>query len=334
MRNTADTLIRQWNMLRSIPRSPARSSTADIRNHLLSQGFDASTRTVQRDLDTLSATFAYTSENHGKALYWYWPKETKSLDLPGMDLPTALTFQLAERHLNNLLPPQAMELLSPWFGRADELLAATNESAYGGWQRKVAVISQGPKLQSPQVNADAQDAVYNGLLHSRKLTIDYRPRYKPATQYTVSPLGIVLRSGVTYLVCSMGKDEYRIHLALHRMDAVVELDEGFKYPEEFDLNRYVSEKLAFSLHVSDKPIKLKIHMDTGIAQHVIERPLSDDQQSKVVDQDLAEITATVQNTAELRWWLLGFGDQVKVVAPKKLTAAIKEILSNTLRLYS
>lgn len=333
MRNTADTLIRQWNMLRSIPRHPTMSSTADIRNHLLSQGFDASTRTVQRDLDTLSATFAYTSENHGKALYWYWPKETKSLDLPGMDLPTALTFQLAERHLNDLLPPQAMELLSPWFGRADELLATTNESAYGNWQRKVAVISQGLKLQSPQVNADAQDAVYNGLLHSRKLTIDYRPRYKPATQYTVSPLGIVLRSGVTYLVCSMGKDEYRIHLALHRMDAVIELDETFKYPDGFELNRYVSEKLAFSLHVTDKPIKLKIHMDTGIAQHVIERPLSDDQRSKRIDDNLTEIRAFVKDTSELRWWLLGFGNQVEVIQPKALRDELISMVRATLKIY-
>jgi predicted DNA-binding transcriptional regulator YafY len=36
------------------------------------------------------------------------------------------------------------------------------------------------------------------------------------------------------------------------------------------------------------------------------------------------LSASVRETAELTWWLLGFGDQVEVVAPKRLRASLAE----------
>ena len=46
----SDTLLRQWTMLRHIPRHPRRISVHDLRAHLAEQGYTTTERTIQRDL--------------------------------------------------------------------------------------------------------------------------------------------------------------------------------------------------------------------------------------------------------------------------------------------
>jgi predicted DNA-binding transcriptional regulator YafY len=45
------------------------------------------------------------------------------------------------------------------------------------------------------------------------------------------------------------------------------------------------------------------------------------------------VTATVANTPQLEWWLLGFGDAVEVVRPAVLRNRIKEMVSKLALIY-
>jgi predicted DNA-binding transcriptional regulator YafY len=49
-----DTLLRQWQMLRMIPRHPAKIAASQLCERLCGDGFDVSKRTVERDLQSLS----------------------------------------------------------------------------------------------------------------------------------------------------------------------------------------------------------------------------------------------------------------------------------------
>lgn len=60
----SDTLLRQWNILRLIPRQPGKISTREIKNKLQSQGFDVHIRTIQRDLEKLSAIWGLVCDEH------------------------------------------------------------------------------------------------------------------------------------------------------------------------------------------------------------------------------------------------------------------------------
>ena len=51
---------------------------------------------------------------------------------------------------------------------------------------------------------------------------------------------------------------------------------------------------------------------------LLDSPLSVDQVLTALDDERVLVRATVDNTAELRWWLLGFGDFVEVLAPADL----------------
>jgi predicted DNA-binding transcriptional regulator YafY len=45
------------------------------------------------------------------------------------------------------------------------------------------------------------------------------------------------------------------------------------------------------------------------------------------------VEATVQDTQQLRWWLLGFGDQVEVVEPGELRNEFLQVAKGMIGLY-
>jgi len=45
------------------------------------------------------------------------------------------------------------------------------------------------------------------------------------------------------------------------------------------------------------------------------------------------LEATVLDTTELRWWLLGFGSAVEVLEPKDLRAEFRGIAAEMVKLY-
>ena len=70
-KDNKDTLLRQWVMLRHIPRGPRRIDTATLRKHLLAAGFDITLRSIQRDLVNLSTILPLAADN-AKPQGWYW----------------------------------------------------------------------------------------------------------------------------------------------------------------------------------------------------------------------------------------------------------------------
>jgi hypothetical protein len=57
-------------------------------------------------------------------------------------------------------------------------------------------------------------------------------------------------------------------------------------------------------------ITLKAKFTRAAAVHLYETPLSEDQTITSIDADHVLVTATVRQTAQLEWWLRGFGDSI------------------------
>jgi len=93
-------------------------------------------------------------------------------------------------------------------------------------------------------------------------------------------------------------------------------------PEGFNLECCIQEG-EFSYPVG-APIRLKAVFSHGAAYHLHDMPLSADQVLTELDHERVLLRATVENTAELRWWLLGFGELVEVLAPADLRGEFRE----------
>ncbi len=308
-----NTIVRQIEILKYLPRHPRRIAVTDIRAKLNNAGHDVTVRTIQRDLIALSGAFAIIGDEQ-KPQGWSWKGDP--LQIPALDPQGALMLKLVQMFLAPMMPKTAMSALDPHFQAAGGILKASPKLEK--WADKVRVLPRGLALLPPKIESEVQNVVYEALLLEQQVLVHYRRKGDTEIkENTANPLGIVIRDQVIYLICTLWQYEDVLQFAMHRIVDAKIMNKRAHVPKGFDIDSYIRSG-EFGYPVRDRPIRLKLLMDKGAAQHLYETSLSSDQVLTAKDDGCVLLEATVQDTSELRWWLLGFGDAVEVLKPKKL----------------
>ena len=318
MRKAVDTVFRYLAILQCIPAHPARKTTTRILAELRAKDpeFNVSARSMQRSLEQLSARFPITCETVGRTNHWYWIDSHAMTQLPAMTEHTAFALRLANEYLRPLMPPATLRLLDGYFKHANRLLKG---SALGRWANRARIVARGPALTPPPVREDVQRAAYDALLNSRRLEISYRSRSQGRPQQlSLNPLGLVFRETVAYLVATAWDYDDVRHYALHRMSKPRLLNEPARTPPGFRLASHIHDELRFSYPLAREKIALRVAVAQEVAAHLAERRLSGDQRITLHADGRVLVEASVADTQELRWWLLGFGSAVEVLSPASL----------------
>ena len=114
-----------------------------------------------------------------------------------MDPATALTFTLAQKHLERMFPRGAMAVLEPYFNAANERLRQTTESCLSHWPDKVRVVSRNLPMLYPEIPENIRDTVYTAVLEERRFDATYRTLGGTVKEYDINPLGIAFVEGLT-----------------------------------------------------------------------------------------------------------------------------------------
>ena len=128
----------------------------------------------------------------------------------------------------------------------------------------------------------------------------------------------MVRAGVVYLVATSWDYEDIRHYVLHRMSSPELLDDPVTTPHGFRLAAHIREDQRFSYPLTTDKLQLKALFEAETAVHLTECRLSTDHRATEQPDGRVLIEATVADTADLRWWLLGFGGEVDVLAPESL----------------
>lgn len=312
---------RHLTMLGLIPRAPRKISAPELCTKLDEHGFAVDLRSVQRDLNNLSHKFALCSD-HKKPAGWSYAAGARPPVTPALDRSDSLTLYMVERYLSPMLPRALLRDLQPRFEEARHILG--HDHAEGGWSKRVATISSGPPLLAPDVANDVLQAVHESLLKRVQLEVDYRAagasRWKSVV---LNPLGLVNRDGVFYLVATAwGYNEPR-QWALHRVRNPKRRQDAAREPDGFDLGRYIKDERGFDWPIG-KRIRVRLRLRPDVAPFLEERPLSTDQKLLRSKDGGVNLTATVQDSMQLRWWMLGYGAGIEVRGPKALRTWMKE----------
>ena len=315
-----DTSLRLLTLLKLVPRRSPGITCRTLQERLKDRDFDVSLRTIQRDLDKLSGPFTLISDE-GHPAHWSWLPGSPDQSLPGHDPFSAMTWRLVEDHLQPLLPRTLREEIEPQFRAARQFLDQSGSQRLNRWQERVRLLPRGMPLQPPEVDPGIMDAVYGALLEGSQLEVSYQSRTADHPRdLTINPVGLVVRDSIHYLLATVEPYSDVIQMVLHRMASARIADEPAREPEKFDLDRYISEG-GFE-YASGPPIRLVARFHDGAGHHLMESPLSDDQSAKDLGDGCVEIGATVRESDQLHWWLLGFGNRVEVIAPKALRESI------------
>ena len=327
-----DTLMRHWRMLREIPRFPRRISTAELKGRLDAAGHETTLRTIQRDLVKLSAVLPLLADD-SKPQGWSWQADAAQLDLPTLEPQAALVFHLAERYLQPLLPASTLGYLSPWFRTASGVLD-NQGNGLSAWRKKVRVLAPGQPQKPPVIDSEVQATVTQALLLHQRVAVTYRPRGAVEDkEYEASPLGLVVRDQVIYLVCTLREYKDVKQLVLGRMSSAKLLDKPANELEGFDLDKYIAEgEFGIPLE-SGKTITLVADFDRAVARTFIERPLESNQKVEEIDENTVRLTAVVPDTRELRRWLLQFGARARIIGPRGLQEDLCSVIRNMASIY-
>jgi len=334
MATNQQSLLRQWHMLRMVPRAPQKVTAGDLCLRLADEGFTVAKRTVERDLQELSKVFPIEADTRGTPYGWSWLREASSFDLPGLTVPEALTLTLVEQHLRHQLPPSAADALRPHFQSAARTLSAVDDATPARvWLGKVRAVPPQQPLLPPRLDEDCQRTVYLALMQDRQLRLHYRKRDadKDTVYEAVHPLAVVQRGGLIYLVCMFADFEDVRTIALHRVRHAEVLYEPARRKHGFDIDDYIASG-QFGV-IAGAPIALRAVFTRAAGEHLFETPLSADQVLSAGPGASLRLSATVPNTRALVWWLLGFGDGVTVEEPAALRAELAGIAARMAAAY-
>lgn len=310
----AQTLARQWSMLRAIPRAPLKTTTGEIAAQLLDDGFAVSRRTVERDLHGLTNLFPLVLDDRTKPFGWSWAKGANFEFTPRLSSSQAVALLMAQAHLQQLLPVNMQKDLAPVFAAADKALAM---SGWRDWHKRTAVVPPTLSLIPPKISPRVMEVVQRAL--ARKRCIEGSYRTKGAIQgkrWTIHPLGLIARGPILYLACTLFDYEDVRQLAVHRLADAVELADPSREPVGFDFKAYAAG-LGSRIQPAGK-IRLVCRFDAPAAEHLRESPLSIDQTWTNITDEQVEISATIVADEQLHWWLLAFGSQVCILEPPLL----------------
>ena len=322
MSEAKDTLLRQLTLLRLIPEYPRYTSSQTLHEKLHDRGYKVELRTVQRDLNRLSAPFSLTNSKKGGRNEWSYTKGTP-LDLRDMEPSTALALYLAESHLRTLLPQSVLDLLGPQFNKARNYLDNLGQNDLAHWARRVRTHPNGKALLPAQVDSDVWRAVSSALLACRQLQVNYLSRSKAdAKTLLIHPAGLVSRQSIGYLIGTVdGYDDLR-QFALHRIRQAECLDTPARERPDFEIDHYIRQHLNTATPIEQ--VELVADVSPQIAWLLSETPLSTQQSLEALEgSDWKRLRAWVPDDQETLWWVFGLGENVRVHGPQSWVREIQ-----------
>lgn len=324
-----ETVWRLLKVLRSIPVLPRRITTKEICAALENDNIDVSRRTIERDMQELSARFPLIVDESARPFGWSWAKHADFDVTPRMSPPQGIALLLAQAHLRTLLPQQMQNALLPLFDMARRELS---HGVWKDWHRRTAVVPSALTLFAPDIDngvlADVQDALAKG----RQLSATYRSKgAREGRKALLHPLGLIIRGQLHYLACTFeGYQDVR-QLALHRLSGTSVEAACSIAPCDFDFQQYAKQSGRYE---AEGLVRLVANFSSSAAEHLRETHLSADQQIiELGGGDNVQLRATITLDQPLRWWLRGFGSQVVVIEPAALRSEFQAEAAAALAAY-
>ncbi len=303
-----ETLLLALELLKRIPRN-RKISAPELHAQLNEAGLTRDLRTIQRQLEVLTSHFDIERDDRNKPYGYRWKERAAGMSVPMLSRQESLLLMLAENHLKNLLPASLMKSMDGFFNQARSNLGNHADAKMEReWLSKVRVVSTTQPLLPPKIRPGIFEEISDALYANLWLEVEYKNAKGRNTKADVMPLGLAQQGPRLYLVCRYKGFENERSLAVHRIFRA-KSSLPFNRPRGFDLQKYDDDgRFGFG---EGKKIQLTLLIDKAAGYHLLESPLSLDQTVREMAAHY-EITATVIESAQLKWWLRGFGRQVRV----------------------
>jgi len=293
----------------------------------LSKMLGMSRRTVFRDLNELQAIgvpYKYDSKSRSYTIdpEFFLPpvdlnlQEALSLLLlthktrHQIQLPFKNSALLAALKIENNLPPKIRQYCNT---------ALQNISTR--------VSAQAPLSLLDKTFAQLQKAIAK----KRKVNISYNSLFEgKIIDVTLSPYHLLYNQRAWYVLGLSALHKNIRTFKLNRIKELTTLDKCFLGGRGFDMNDYLGK--AWSMIPEGRIYNIKLRFGPKVAENVTEVRWHSTQQVTRNSDGSATVEFRVDGLREISWWILGYGDQVQVLAPKALRKKIIETAKKMIKL--
>lgn len=295
---------------------------------VLAEEWETSPKTIQRDMQYLKweqkAPLEYDSERHG---YYY---TDKTYDLPAIRISEGDLFALAvaEKALAQYRNTPLYDRLLTIFAKIQETLPE-KVSVHPAWVDAKFSIMPTP---ATRINPAIWETIARALRANRVLRIRHQvPGTKGPMPRKVDPYHMMSFKGEWYLV---GRDHYRgrvLTFGISRIQAADGLAEETEGTAGFDVDAYL--RSHFGVFAGEKQYNVKIWFSPDAAPFIRERDWHPSQKIRDNKDGSLVLSLQISHLFEIRKWVLSYGGDAKVLAPKELRKAVHKDLRAALRMY-
>ncbi len=316
----ADRLLSILLLLQTHERLTARELAARL---------EVSERTIHRDMEALSVAGVPVAAERGAGGGWFLAADYET-NLTGLNPPEIQALFLAnpEKLLADLGLRQAAEAalikllaaLPTIYRRDAEFIRQRIYIDTAGWQRHSESAPCLPVLQQ-------------AVWQERQVRLVYQRGDAPGVERQVSPLGLVAKGSVWYLVAQADGDirSYRVS----RIQNVTCTDQPVQRPPGFDLAAYWAQSVAdFVANLPRYPTRVRIAPEALKWAQVIWRYAKVEAVGEPDADGWVEAEITFEVVEEAYSYLMSAGPLVEVLDPPELRAEIITLLRQAVTRYT
>lgn len=169
------------------------------------------------------------------------------------------------------------------------------------------------------------------IARKRKVNIFYRSLFEGKdVGLELSPYHLLYNQRAWYVLGRSSLHKSIRTFKLNRIRELGILDKCFLDGEDFDLADYLGR--AWSMIPEGRIYNIKLRFLPKVAENVTEVQWHSTQKVQRNSDGSATIEFRVDGLGEITWWVLGYGDQVQVLAPKALRQRVLQAAKNMIAL--
>ena len=296
----------------------------------LSKMFGTSRRTIFRDLKELQAIgvpYRYDARTSG---YMIEPE----FFLPPIDLSLQEALgllMLAHKARDQIQLPFKNSVLLAALKIENNLPAKIRRYCNKALQN----ISTRASAQAPVTHSAGLDKTFaqlqQAIAKKREVNIRYHSLFEGAIiNVGLCPYHLLYNNRAWYVLGRSSLHESVRTFKLNRIRELTTTERCFVDGENFDLYEYFGR--AWSMIPEGRIYNIKLRFLPKVANNVAEVQWHSTQKVVRNSDGSATVEFRVDGLGEITWWILGYGDQVQVLAPKALRKKVLEVAKNMVKL--
>lgn len=289
---------------------------------------NVSKRTIQMDIQIMrSDKLGYNApiEVYDKKYYRYSEEGYSIMNIPLTDIDMQVL-------------SEAVEMLKQFkdfslFNELNGIVHKLEDKVYAEKMNKPAVIHL--DKNEDLKGLEYIDVIYQAILKEICLEINYQSfRARNPSKVIFNPYIIKEFNNRWFVVGRKYGENHVLTFALDRIFSIdYKLDVSFE-KKEFDADEYYKDTIGVTVLKAEQLMNVELEVDAQNTPYVITKPFHPSQQIlETKDNGSVVFSLHVHHNFELERLILGFGDSIKVLKPRKLRSRIKSKLKSAYGQY-